>query len=122
MKFLVLLFGLFAATMGALAVFTPAGANAIARQFANRGGLYAATVIRIVFGGAMWFAAAESRTPMTLRIIGAIIVITGVLIALLGIERHQRMIDWWLSAGRTIQFVWGLIALVFGVFLIYAIV
>ncbi len=59
---------------------------------------------------------------MTLRIIGAIIVITGVLIALLGIERHQRMIDWWLSAGGTIQFVWGPIALVFGVFLIYAIV
>jgi hypothetical protein len=59
---------------------------------------------------------------MTLRIIGAIIVITGVLIALLGIERHRRMIDWWLSAERTIQFIWGLIALVFGVFLIYAIV
>jgi uncharacterized membrane protein YidH (DUF202 family) len=121
MKFLVLLFGLFAATMGGLAVFAPTVANAIARQFANRGGFYAVTVIRIVFGGAIWLAAGESRTPVTLRIIGAMIIITGVLIALLGIERHQRMIDWWLSAGRTIQFVWGLVALVFGLFLIYTI-
>jgi len=32
MKFLVLLFGLFAATMGALAVFTPAGAKKMAQR------------------------------------------------------------------------------------------
>jgi hypothetical protein len=120
-KFLVFLFGLFAATMGALAVFAPRIANLVARQFASRAGFYAVTVIRIVFGGAMWFAAGESRMPITLRITGAIIVITGMLVALLGIGRHQRMIHWWLSTGRTIQFVWGLVALLVGLFLIYAI-
>jgi len=47
--------------------------------------------------------------------------LTGIVILFLGLERHRRMIDWWLSAGRTIQFVWGVVALAFGLFLIYAI-
>jgi hypothetical protein len=32
------------------------------------------------------------------------------------------MIEWWLSAGRTIQLIWGAAALASGLFLIYAMV
>jgi hypothetical protein len=122
MKLLVLLFALFAGTMGLLAMLAPAPANYIARLFRDRAGLYAATAIRLVFGAAMWFAADASRAPIILRIFGALIVFTGVLVPLLGLNRHRRMIDWWLGSGRTIQVSWGLVALAISAFLIYAVV
>jgi hypothetical protein len=120
MSLVVLLLSLFIAAMGGLAIFTPTRANDLARMFAGRSGLYAATVIRLVLGAGLLFVAQSSRAPMALRVFGGIILIAGVLVPFLGLERHRRMIDWWVSAGRTIQLVWGAVALVFGVFLIYA--
>jgi hypothetical protein len=121
MRVIVLLLSVFAAAMGALAVFAPYWANRFARMFADRPGFYITTAIRLVLGAGLLFLAETSRAPMALRIFGAIILVAGVVILFLGLERHRRMIDWWLSAGRTIQLVWGLIALAFGLFLIYAI-
>ena len=107
--------------MGALSIFAPRRANDIARMFSGRSGLYTATAIRLVLGAGLLFVAETSRTPTALRILGVIILIVGIVVLLLGLERHRRMIDWWLSKGTTIQRVWGVVALAFGVFLIYAI-
>jgi hypothetical protein len=122
MRLLVLLFALFAGTMGVLAMLFPTQANHVARLFRDRGGLYAATAIRLVFGAAILFAANASRAPMTLRIFGALILITGLLVPVLGLERHRRMLDWWLESGRTIQVAWGLLALAISAFLVYSVV
>ena len=122
MRLVVLLFALFAGTMGVLAILFPRQANHVARLFRDRGGLYAATAIRLVFGAAIVFVANASRAPMTLRIFGALILITGVLVPLLGLERHRRMLDWWLASGRTIQIAWGLVATAMSAFLVYAVV
>jgi hypothetical protein len=122
MRVVVLLLSLFVVAMGALAIFAPRRANDFARMFAGRGGLYTATAIRLALGGGLWFMADASRAPTALRIFGGLILIVGVLTPLIGLEWHRRMIDWWLSAGRTIQLVWGAFALAFGAFLIYAII
>ncbi|HEV2047554.1 MAG TPA: hypothetical protein VGQ95_13280 [Chthoniobacterales bacterium] len=121
MTALVLLLCLFVAATGVLAIFAPARANDLARLFSNRPGLYTATAIRLVLGAGLLFVAEDSRAPLALRIFGAIILFVGVLMPLLGLDRHRRMINWWLSVGRPIQLVWGGFALAFGIFLIYAI-
>src|SRR5207244_4084497 len=100
----------------------PASANRVARMFAGLPGFYTTAVIRLGFGVGLLVLAETSRAPIAFRIFGGIILLTGIAILALGLERHRRMIDWWLSAGRTVQFVWGLVALAFGIFLIYAIV
>ena len=122
MRLIVLLLSVFAAIMGALAALVPAWANRIARMFAGPAGFYVTTAIRVGFGVGLLLLAETSRAPLVFRIFGTIILVTGIMILVLGLGRHRRMIDWWLSAGRTIQFIWGLVALAFGVFLIYAIV
>jgi hypothetical protein len=40
---------------------------------------------------------------------------------LLGLDRHRRMIDWWLARDRKIQIICGAASFVLGVVLIYAI-
>jgi hypothetical protein len=121
MRIIALLLSLLVAAMGALAILAPSRANDLARMFANRAGLYIATAIRLVLGAGLLFVAGASRAPMTLRVFGVIILVVAILMPLLGLDRHRRMIDWWLSVGRTIQRAWGLVALAFGIFLIYAI-
>jgi hypothetical protein len=40
---------------------------------------------------------------------------------LLGLDRHRRMIDWWLARDRKIQILCGAASFVLGVVLIYLI-
>jgi hypothetical protein len=122
MRIIVLLLSVFAATMGVLAVFAPGSANQLARMFIAPTGFYITTAIRLGFGVGLLVLADTSRAPLVFRVFGAIILLTGIAILVLGLERHRRIIDWWLSAGRTTQFAWGLIALAFSLFLIYAII
>lgn len=100
----------------------PQIANDLARIFSGRPGLYAATVIRLALGAGLLMMANNSRAPAVLRIFGGIVLLFGILTPAIGLDRHRRMIDWWLSAGRTIQITWGALALALGVFLIGAIV
>src|SRR5437870_2282733 len=109
MRVIVLLLSVFAATIGALAIFAPDWPNRLARMFFDRPAFYVTTVIRLVLGTGLLVLAETSRAAMALRIFGATILLTGIVILFLGLERHRRMIDWWLSAGRTIQFVWGVV-------------
>ena len=55
------------------------------------------------------------------RVLGLLILIVAILIPILGLDRHRRMIDWWIARPRTMQIVWGAATFVFGILLIYLI-
>lgn len=122
MSIVVVLLSLFVAVMGVLALWTPRFGNALAEMFRGGSGLCAATAIRLALGGGLLWVAETSRAPMLFRVLGGFILLVGVVTPLIGLKWHQRMIDWWLSAGTTIQRMWGAVALALGVFVIYAIV
>ena len=107
--------------MGVLAVFFPGRANDLARLFADKSGLWVATAIRAVLGLGLLAAAEDSKAPMLLRILGLIILLVAIAMPLLGLDRHRRMIDWWLARDRKIQIICGAASFVLGVVLIYAI-
>lgn len=121
MRVVVLVLSVFVAAMGALAIFTPGATCALARAFANRGGLYAATAIRLALGAGLLMVADTSRVPVLIRVLGAIILIIGIMMPFIGLDRHRRMIDWWFSLGRIVQIIWGMAAFALGLFLINAI-
>ena len=121
MTLVVLLLSLFVAAMGTLALWTPRLGNALAEMFRGGSGLCAATAIRLALGGGLLSVAETSRAPMMFRVLGGFILLVGVITPLIGLKWHQRMIDWWLSAGTTVQRMWGAVALALGVFVIYAI-
>jgi hypothetical protein len=107
--------------MGILALLTPRFGNALAEMFRGGSGLCAATAIRLALGGGLLWVAETSRAPMIFRVLGGFILLVGVVTPLIGLKWHQQMIDWWLSAGTTVQRMWGAVALALGIFVIYAI-
>src|SRR5438270_7991564 len=110
------------AVTGLLAVFFPGRADDMARLLADKTDLWIATAIRAVLALGLFAAAGESKAPILLRILGGLILIVAAATLLLGLDRHRRMIDWWLARNRTIQIAWGAAAFALGVFLIYAII
>jgi hypothetical protein len=109
------------AAMGVLVIVSPARSNDLTRLFADKTGLWVATAIRAVLGLGLLAAAADSKSPMLLRILGLIIVLVAIAMPLLGLDRHRRMIDWWLARDRKIQIICGAASFVLGVVLIYLI-
>jgi len=107
--------------MGVLVIVSPARANDLTRLFADKTGLWVATAFRAVLGLGLFAAAEDSKAPALLRIFGAIILIVAIVMPLLGLDRHRRMINWWLARDRKIQIVCGAASFVLGVVLIYVI-
>lgn len=94
----------------------------VGRWMQTPGGLYGTAAVRIVMGAALVGVAPASRLPRTLRVIGALIILVGLLTPLFGVERARAVLDWWVAQGTTFMRVWALFPVAFGIFLIHAIV
>jgi hypothetical protein len=92
------------------------------RWMQTPGGLYGVAALRIVMGASLVGAASASRMPKTLRVIGALIVLIGLITPLFGVERARLVLDWWVAQGTTFMRLCALFPVAFGIFLIHAIV
>ena len=109
------------AAMGVVVIVKPALVHDLTRLLADKTGMWIATAIRAVLGLGLLAAASESKSPMLLRILGLLILILAIATPILGLDRHRRMIDWWLARKRTVEIMCGATALIFGIGLIYVI-
>ena len=113
-------FSLLIAALGAVAIVLPSVLLAIAQSFVTSLGLYAAAALRLVLGTALFLAAPTSRAPKTLRVLGVIIIAAGLVTPLFGVERASAIVEWWAAQGTTCIRMWGGVAFMFGLFLLYA--
>lgn len=113
---------LFVAALGALGVVSPAGLLGVVRRFESPAGLYAAAVLRLVLGVALFLAAPTSRAPGVVRVLSILIFVSGLITPLLGLERFRRLLDWWSARGPAFRRAWASLALVFGLWLAYAVI
>lgn len=109
------------AGMGVVVIVRPTLARDLTRLFADKTGMWVATAIRAVLGLGLLAAASDSKAPILLRILGLLVLIVAIAMPILGLERHRRMIDWWLARPRMVEMLCGAAAFVFGVGLIYLI-
>ena len=109
------------AAMGVVIIVKPALGHDLTRLFADKTGMWIATAIRAVLALGLLAAAGESKAPMLLRLLGLLILIVAIVMPILGLDRHRRLIDWWLARRRTIEMLCGAAAFVFGIGLIYLI-
>ncbi len=107
------------AAMGVVVLIKPAWAHDLTRLFADKTGMWIATAIRAVLALGLLSAASESKAPMLLRLLGLLILIIAIVMPILGVDRHRRLIDWWLARKRTVEMMCGAAAFVFGIGLIY---
>jgi len=122
MAIVALVLSLFVAALGALGIVSPMRLLSIVRQFQRPAGLYAAAILRIVLGVALILTAPTSRSPEVVRILGIIILVSGLMTPLLGLERFRRLLNWWSARGSVFMRIWAGFALAFGLLLAYAVV
>jgi hypothetical protein len=81
-----------------------------------------AVVIRLVLGAALIGHAAESRYPATLEALGWLFIVAAVVLGLMGRTRFKQLMDWAMSLANSFGRFAGFMALVFGGFLIHAVI
>ena len=110
------------AAMGLVGVAAPLALLEVGRSLQTPGALYAVASLRIAFGAVLLYVASVSRMPKTLRFIGTVVLIAGLLTPLFGVERVQAVLTWWTGQGRLFMRASASLAVIFGVFIIYVLV
>ena len=103
------------AGFGVVVIVKPALAHDLTRLFADRTGMWVATAMRAVLGLGFLAGASESKAPILFQILGALILIVAIVMPILGLDRHHRMIEWWLARSRKVEMLCGAAAFVFGI-------
>ena len=67
-------------------------------------------------------AAPTSRAPKTLRILGVVIIVAGLVTPLVGVERARMIVEWWAAQGSAFMRVWAGFVFALGLLLAYAVV
>ena len=82
-------------------------------------GLYAIAVLRIAIGLVFVFAAPVSRAPRTLRVLGLIVIIAGLMTPWFGVARSRAVLNWLASAGPWLMRLDAGVGMAVGGFLVY---
>ncbi len=121
MAIAVVILSLFIAFIGALGVVAPKHLVGLVKKWPTSTVLYSGAVFRVVLGLALFFAAPSSKAPDVLRVLGVVIVVAGLAMPFLGIERFRRLIEWWSARGCRVIRGWACCALAIGLLLAYAV-
>ena len=122
MSYVIILFGLLIAVLSLYILFRPKESLAYFSANAGSMGLYiAAIAVRVGMGLVLILYADQSRYPEAFQIIGAFILVAGVILALIGQGRFERLVKWAMGLFGKMARVAGLLGLVLGLFFIYSV-
>jgi peptidoglycan/LPS O-acetylase OafA/YrhL len=95
MKTAAIVVALLTIVVGVLGLVSPeSGTTARRLYFSTPVGFLTAAVVRMVMGGVLILFAPRSRTPRTLRALGALMCLQAVSATLLGPERAREVLEW----------------------------
>jgi uncharacterized membrane protein len=120
MKLLAGAMALIIAAAGVVGIVSPSLVLELARSLLVPGALYVVAAVRVIFGIVLVLVASASRLPKTIRVLGIIITVAGVLTPFFGVERSHAVFDWWSSQSALFMRAWSGLAVLFGLFVIYA--
>jgi hypothetical protein len=122
MKNLAFIFALFILSIGTVGIFVPSVLVWLTQQFVTSAAFYVLAVVRVAFGLVLISVASASRAPKTLRVLGCLIVIAGImsgLTGLLAVERGRALLAWWLQQGSGVIRLTSAALIPFGGFIAY---
>jgi hypothetical protein len=115
-------FGALVLALGLVGLVRPQGlVGFVKRAWATRGGLYLAVGLRLVLGIALLLAAARSKAPVALAILGWLSLLGAALVPIVGYARARAFVEWWERRPAAFVRGWSLAACAFGVFLAWAV-
>jgi len=122
MNYVIILFGLLITVLSLFILIKPKVALDYMSANAGSLGLYiSAIAFRVGMGVVLILYADQSRYPAAFEIIGALFLAAGVILALIGRNRFERLVSWAMGFFGKIAWVGGLLGMVFGLFFIHAV-
>lgn len=122
MNYIVLLFGALISLGGILMLLKPDVIFKLFAKHTDSVGLHVfAVVVRIFLGIALIVAALQSRFPVILQVLGWLSIITAFVLVVMGRARFKGLINWALCMRSPLKRLVGVIAVLFGMFLVYAV-
>jgi hypothetical protein len=119
MRLLGLVIGVLFILASAMSFAAPDLRLSLERSVMTPAGLYAITALRIAIGLVFVLAAPASRAPRTLRLLGLIVIIAGLMTPWFGVARAQAVVNWWASAGPLLMRLDAVVGMAIGGFLVY---
>ena len=89
------------------------------RSVVTPAGLYAIAALRIAIGLVFVLAAPASRAPRTVRVLGLIVIIAGLMTPWFGVARARAVLNWFATAGPLLMRVDAGVGVALGGFLVY---
>ena len=120
-KLVATVMGALISAIGMVGVAAPSLLLEFAQALQTPAALYVVAAIRIIFGGVLVWVASVSRMPGTLRVLGVVIIVLGLFTPLFGVERTQGTLSWLSSQGPLFVRAVAGVAIIFGLFIIYAV-
>jgi hypothetical protein len=113
--------GLAVAAIGIVGMVDPKSLLEATSFARTSGGLYFVAAIRLAFGLVLIGVAAASRMPRTVRFLGAFVILSGIVTLFVSVERARAIVAWWFAQGGVFMRAWASLAVVFGLFIVYAV-
>lgn len=119
MKHAVLVMGGCVLILGLVGLLAPARFRKAFEAMTSQSRFIAAIVLRLGFGVLLWFAADQLRFPGVMRILAVIAFAAAVGVLIMGRERLDRLVTWWLTRSDALLRLSVVFAGLFGAFLVY---
>ena len=118
-KILIALFGALICLVSLLMLIFPDQFRNAINKWTSQPRFLFIVIIRVIFGALLLFEAANLKFPLAMKLIGAISILVAIVLLLIGHERVDRFIDWWMKQSENVFRVLSVPELAFGAFLIY---
>jgi len=114
-------FGVFVIAVAVWTIVQPLGLQRFSEQVLTEKGFGVAVVFRLIVGVLLWVTASASRTPRVLKALGALFILSGIALAIIGLDRLQGIADWGAGLDHAILRTVGLVAGAMGAFIIWSV-
>jgi len=123
MIYIILLFGVLTSLGGVVLIIRPEFIFSILTKYGDLLSLQIfAVIVRILFGVALVIGASESKYPIVLQIFGWLLISAALVIGGIGRERFKKVVKWSVKLPTLIYRLASALSILFGCFLIYAVV
>jgi hypothetical protein len=123
MNYIIILFSTATIVAGIIIVINPDTIFDLLRRKLESLSLHIlAVVVRVILGVALIMCATESRYPTAILILGWISIVAASVLGIMGRTNFKRLMSWALSVAPSFGRIGGLLAILFGGFLIHAVV
>ncbi len=123
MIYIILLFGVLTSLGGVVLIIRPEFIFSILTKYGDSLSIQIfAVIVRILFGVALVIGASESKYPIVLQILGWLLISAALVIGGIGRERFKKLVKWSVKLPTLIYRLASVLSILFGCFLIYAVV